>query len=358
MAQSPYHRDVSEYALRRGPGPNKQTASCEVKRVTKKSAGGSTHFARKTPLSKHGTKRLFAEFQIYKHLDKTLKFKGHVPEEVAYEETADNPWGALFLPWYDPLPYATMDFPTFVKCMTCLTSTVAMLHEQGVIHCDIKPENVMWNSNKLVLIDFGFSALQNDASIHEHSTSFLPEGGTPRYSAPEAKFRRRSDVFSLGILCMQWMFQYVLEHKANYMFKMRSLNCKLEKGAPWTEAALSNILALLVKELESLKRNQEQWQAIGKLVSCMVSWNLHSRPTMREVLEILRPYNLSYYCQCSTYAMQIDMGADKDTQRQQDTEAFVEHLVQEIKEAQAAGLKISTQQKQQLQASLDLWKHD
>jgi serine/threonine protein kinase len=73
-------------------------------------------------------------------------------------------------------------------------------HEQGVIHCDLKPQNVLLEhrTGRVVLTDFGVAR-----TVARHSgTSERDLWGTPEYMAPEqlttGEADPRSDVYSLG----------------------------------------------------------------------------------------------------------------------------------------------------------------
>lgn len=89
---------------------------------------------------------------------------------------------------------------------------VDAIHQQNIIHSDLKPANFLMVSGELKLIDFGIAKrIANDTTnIHrEHQT------GTINYMAPEAisytserdiKIGRASDVWSLGCILYQMTY--------------------------------------------------------------------------------------------------------------------------------------------------------
>ncbi|MBR2428653.1 MAG: protein kinase [Alistipes sp.] len=80
-----------------------------------------------------------------------------------------------------------------------LLSAVEYLHRRGVVHNDLKPDNILISnaSDTLKLIDFGLA--DSDA---EYAMRTL--GCTPRYASPELRNRKnvdaRSDIYSLGVI--------------------------------------------------------------------------------------------------------------------------------------------------------------
>ena len=92
-----------------------------------------------------------------------------------------------------------MDEETAKRMVRVLIETVMACHKKGVVHRDLKPDNIMMEDvndpTKLVLIDFGYSR-EIDADF------FKTYVGTTSYIAPEivrlASYDKRVDIWSLG----------------------------------------------------------------------------------------------------------------------------------------------------------------
>ena len=73
-------------------------------------------------------------------------------------------------------------------------------HSQDIIHCDLKPGNIMiYGDDKAKVMDFGVAKKSVD-----HDTGARTVAGTPAYMAPEQQkgfMRKQSDVYSLA-LCL------------------------------------------------------------------------------------------------------------------------------------------------------------
>lgn len=101
--------------------------------------------------------------------------------------------------------------PMFLEIL----DTVAYLHQNGILHLDIKSNNVMiLPDGRVKLIDLGIASRMSDAS---NSTGF----GTPAYMPPEQSEKgqcgRYTDIFALGILLFEMLIGTVpfTGHKAS-----------------------------------------------------------------------------------------------------------------------------------------------
>lgn len=87
-----------------------------------------------------------------------------------------------------------------IRLATQVASGLAAAHAQGIVHRDVKPANIMLESNvdRALVSDFGLARVADDAA----ATCSGVIAGTPQFMSPEQargdRIDRRSDLFSLG----------------------------------------------------------------------------------------------------------------------------------------------------------------
>jgi serine/threonine protein kinase/WD40 repeat protein len=99
---------------------------------------------------------------------------------------------------------------TAARLVACVARAVHHAHERGVLHCDLKPANILLEAGDVVpgvgcprITDFGLARLlEDDPSL----TRTFQVAGTPLYMSPEQArgdrrtLTRRADVYALGAI--------------------------------------------------------------------------------------------------------------------------------------------------------------
>ncbi|MCE2881048.1 MAG: serine/threonine-protein kinase [Planctomycetaceae bacterium] len=102
-----------------------------------------------------------------------------------------------------------------VRLLADVADAVAYAHGRGVIHCDLKPGNVLVDeTGRAVVIDFGISRMLDESGSAAQTVSILGErvSGTLAYLAPESLEPRarpdvRVDIHALGAMLYELLAQ-------------------------------------------------------------------------------------------------------------------------------------------------------
>lgn len=105
----------------------------------------------------------------------------------------------------DLLPSARDGLPEILRIFSHLCATLAFLHGEGIINCDLKPENVLLLAHQEpLIIDFGLTSTFGSADGREALESARGLEGTVAYMSPEQIRNEfvdpRADLYSVG--CM------------------------------------------------------------------------------------------------------------------------------------------------------------
>lgn len=99
-------------------------------------------------------------------------------------------------------------YKSLAKMAVQLLSALVEINERGYVHCDIKPENIMYvdgqSSSRIKIIDFGNATQISD--LQDYTDDF--ELQSPGYRAPEViigdpTFNEKIDVWSVGVVLLE-----------------------------------------------------------------------------------------------------------------------------------------------------------
>jgi serine/threonine-protein kinase len=95
-----------------------------------------------------------------------------------------------------------------VRIVCEVVDALALAHSQGVVHRDVKPDNVMLTGGHAMVADFGVAKAVSDATDLERNTTAGTALGTPAYMAPEQAAAdphvdHRADLYAVGVMAYE-----------------------------------------------------------------------------------------------------------------------------------------------------------
>jgi serine/threonine protein kinase/Tol biopolymer transport system component len=157
-----------------------------------------------------------------------------------------------------------------VAIMRDVCDALAYAHEHGVIHRDIKPDNVLLSGRRAMVTDFGVAKAATDAAAGAKATEAGVLLGTPAYMAPEQvagdpRIDHRADIYSAGVLAYEllagrppfdgeWRQDVLSAH-------LTTTPAPIATRRPDVPAPLAE---LVMKCLE--KRADDRWQSAAEMV--------------------------------------------------------------------------------------------
>lgn len=171
------------------------------------------------------------------------------------------------------------------RCLIIIRSIAQALyyaHERGIIHRDIKPQNIMFQEDgSPVLTDFGIARVVNASSDTTRLTRFGMAIGSPRYMSPEQITSQtvdaRSDLYSLGIVFYEMLTRELPFH-AEEVISLAMMHCKDPiPSLPDEVAVFQPILDKL-----TAKKPEERFADAGQLIRVIDQLGLSHAPDLSD----------------------------------------------------------------------------
>ncbi len=137
-----------------------------------------------------------------------------------------------------------------VKLVADVLAGLDHAHSKGIVHCDIKPENIL-----LSLQPMGWSARLSDFGIARLSQELVQEGGvtgSPAYMAPErfyGQYSQSTDLYAIGIL----LFELLVGHRPFSGVPAELMSAHLNQSVQIPDCVPAPLHSLLLKSLQKLQ---------------------------------------------------------------------------------------------------------
>jgi serine/threonine protein kinase len=264
-----------------------QDSDMLMRRIRRQNADRGTTasvFALSERTSSNGFKRLAREYELAEHLDGTWALQ---PLELVHENgrttlILEDPGGELL----GQLLNTPMDVEKFLRSAIGIAASVGKMHERGLVHKDIKPDNILLDlvTEQVKLTGFGVAS----RLPRERQAPEPPEyiAGTLAYMAPEQTGRMnrlidsRSDLYSLGVTFYE-MLTGCLPFTASDPMEWVHCHIARQAHAPSERASgIPEILSSIVMKLLA-KTAEERYQTASGIESdlrrCLSEWQSHHR---------------------------------------------------------------------------------
>ena len=167
-----------------------------------------------------------------------------------------------------------LSFEECAEIMAQVCTALEAAHSKGVVHRDLKPQNIMVDkNNRVTVMDFGIARTMEQGGMTNTGALI----GTPDYMSPEQvmgeKVDARSDLFTMGIIFFQLLIgklPYSADTVQAAMYKRTREASKIPRDVdPEVPALLSDITAkcmqldpnLRYQSAAEMQRDIEAWRA-------------------------------------------------------------------------------------------------
>ncbi len=158
-----------------------------------------------------------------------------------------------------------------VRILREVVDALSYAHRHGVVHRDIKPDNVLLSEGHAVVTDFGVAKAVSSSSGSSSLTSLGVALGTPAYMAPEQAAAdphvdHRADIYAVGALAYEMLCGRTPFVAPTPQAMLAAHITQMPEPLSQHRRAVTPVLnAILLRCLE--KRPADRWQQAGELAA-------------------------------------------------------------------------------------------
>ncbi|MGH7513888.1 MAG: serine/threonine-protein kinase, partial [Gemmatimonadales bacterium] len=158
-----------------------------------------------------------------------------------------------------------------VRLLAEVADALAYAHGQGVVHRDIKPDNVLLSGRHALVTDFGVAKAVSEATGRQQLTTAGVALGTPAYMAPEQAaadphLDHRVDIYAVGVMAYELLAgRPPFTGRSSQEVLAAHLTQPPEPVSALRPAVPEALAAIVMKCLA--KRPADRWQSAEELAS-------------------------------------------------------------------------------------------
>ncbi|MGH7591847.1 MAG: serine/threonine-protein kinase [Gemmatimonadales bacterium] len=186
-------------------------------------------------------------------------------------------------------PEARLEEPQLIEIATDVAEALRFAHDQGVVHRDVKPDNILLGADgRAVVTDFGIARA---VSGYVSATGVNMTIGTPHYLSPEQAQGRpldgRSDIYSFGITLYR-AATGDLPFKSRDWYELARMHVEVPPDAPRSRRPeLSRRLERIILRCLA-KHPDDRYPSAAELMADLQA--IHSKDRTTETFQVPGPY--------------------------------------------------------------------
>ena len=157
-----------------------------------------------------------------------------------------------------------------VRIIREVVDALAFAHSEGVVHRDIKPDNIMLTGGHAIVVDFGVAKAVSEATGRDQLTTVGVALGTPAYMSPEQATAHphvdhRTDIYAVGVMAYELLAgRTPFAGTTPQSILAAQVTQQADPVSKYRDHVSAELEAVVMKCLE--KKPADRWQTAGEML--------------------------------------------------------------------------------------------